>query len=483
MNLWKRKFGLQEKNNFHKMKINLKKTNTKLIDNSNSVLSTFKNEIKKAQRNISVEINRCKNLTQKTPVKIKINKTQNFFRSSNKSSNKSTKYIPNNTERNEPYQKKGSRSSTFLHLVLDDKSVKSDKGRNEKNKIDLKRNFLKKKTFQISVPKTSSDSPSQFMSFFHFDKPKEIGRKKISKITYDKSWYRINNIPHIPIMKCFVSSDNYQTKSINDEITILIDNFYILKKNFMGDARLIPILEKIPKSYLIKLNMVLEELVVLIFETIKLLLGDYFDEIDRYVNTFPPDIEMFSKRRVTNEINEFKFNIRFLNKVFFFLKGSLEVFDYIMKKHDSFLLSENVFTKVIHFLDRARLNISNLFYSLYNYYKNFVSDSNLVDKYKERMRSRNISYLDQEDLMFYSEPKKQEIFAKKFYTETEDREKRLKLLFFDDYHKNKRIQKKTGHQKSFSLNSPLISRIFKYCNSDFQKKVIAERVRINHTDK
>ena len=81
-----------------------------------------------------------------------------------------------------------------------------------------------------------------------------------------------------------------------------------------------------------------------------------------------------------------------------------------MKKHENFLLTENVFTKVIHFLDRARLNVSNLFYSLYNYYKNFVTDSNLVDRYKERIRSRNISYLDQEELLFYSEPKNKEIF-------------------------------------------------------------------------
>ena len=483
MNLWKRKFGFGEKNNVHKIKINLKKNNIKLIDNSNSILSTFKNEIKKAQKNISVEINRCKVLTQKSPVKIKTNKTQNFFHTSNEGIKKTRKYISNNTEGNVPYKKKGSRSSTFLHLVVDDKSVKSAKSRNEKNKIDFGKNFWKKKTFQICFPKTSNRNASPFFSFFNFDKPKEVGRKKISKITYDESWYRTNNIPHIPIMKCFIFSEQYQSKSINDEITILIDNFYILKKNFMGDAKLIPILEKIPQSYLIKLNVILEELVVLIFETTKLFLGDYFDEIDRYVNTFPPDIEMFSKRRVTNEINEFKFNIRFLNKIFFFLKGSLEVFDYIMKKHENFLLTENVFTKVIHFLDRARLNVSNLFYSLYNYYKNFVTDSNLVDRYKERMRSRNISYLDQEELLFYSEPKNKEIFNKKFYTEAEDREKRLKILFFDDYHKNKKIKKKTNHQKSFSLNSPLINRIFKYCNTDFQKKVIAERVRINYKDK
>ena len=162
MNLWKRKFGFGEKNNVHKIKINLKKNNIKLIDNSNSILSTFKNEIKKAQKNISVEINRYKVLTQKSPVKIKTNKTQNFFHTSNEGIKKTRKYISNNTEGNVPYKKKGSRSSTFLHLVVDDKSVKSAKSRNEKNKIDFKKNFWKKKTFQICFPKTSNRNASPF---------------------------------------------------------------------------------------------------------------------------------------------------------------------------------------------------------------------------------------------------------------------------------------------------------------------------------
>ena len=131
-----------------------------------------------------------------------------------------------------------------------------------------------------------------------------------------------------------------------------------------------------------------------------------------------------------------------LNKASLFLKGCLLIFDFITHKNELYLLKPKDFINVKYFLDRARMNVTELFFAINNYYKNYIYDITLLEKYKEGMNAKckfYISKFKNEDAVcgqfkMNLENMQKEMNSsvkKKYYTNIDDRVKRLDLLFFE----------------------------------------------------
>lgn len=270
----------------------------------------------------------------------------------------------------------------------------------------------------------------------------EYKRKKVTNITFDKLWYKSNGLTYYPIFKPFLKNPTYQHKTITDQITILYDDIHILKKNFFGDRRIKQIIKRLPFQNTLRLNILIEESVTLIYQTTKKMLTTYYDEIDFFINIYPPNISYLSKRIVKDEVKEFNFNVMLLNKASLFLKGCLLIFDFITHKNELYLLKPKDFINVKYFLDRARMNVTELFFAINNYYKNYIYDITLLEKYKEGMNAKckfYISKFKNEDAVcgqfkMNLENMQKEMnssIKKKYYTNIDDRVKRLDLLFFE----------------------------------------------------
>ena len=277
-------------------------------------------------------------------------------------------------------------------------------------------------------------------------------RNKIIEITFDKSWYKSNGLVYYPIFKSLLQNPSYQHKTITDQITILYDDIHILKKNFFGDNQIKQIIKHLPFQSILRLNILIEESVVLIHQITKTMLTTYYDEIDSLINIDPPNILYLSTRIVKDEIEEFNFNVMLLHKASLFLKGCLLIFDFIIHKNELYLLKKKDFIHVKYFLDRARMNVTETFFAINNYYKNYIDDITILQKYKEGMNLTNSNSninIKRDDNKKHENELKVGI-KKKYYTDINDRVKRLDLLFFENnnFYLKHSVKKKGDNKES-----------------------------------
>lgn len=108
---------------------------------------------------------------------------------------------------------------------------------------------------------------------------------------------------------------------------------------------------------------------------------DFTQYLEKFASIQPPNKERLNKSEVKDEEANFFYNIKLFSDITVYLKGCFEVYLILIKQLDDMLLPYKTFLKLLQFLARSRLGVSNLIFTAKNAFKNYCSDQSSVNKY------------------------------------------------------------------------------------------------------
>lgn len=139
----------------------------------------------------------------------------------------------------------------------------------------------------------------------------------------------------------------------------------------------------------IKYNKCLEETCGLLIEISNIILMDFSHYLEKFAAIEPPSKERLLNQEVKNEETNFFYNIKLFSDSILFLKGCFEVYLILVKQLDDMVIPQITYSKLVQYLARCRLNVSNLIFTAKNALQNLNSDQKNVNKYLTIMASIN----------------------------------------------------------------------------------------------
>lgn len=116
---------------------------------------------------------------------------------------------------------------------------------------------------------------------------------------------------------------------------------------------------------------------------------DFSQYLEKFASIEPPAQERLQNQEVKNEEVNFFYNIKLFSDCNLFLKGCFEVYLILVKQLDDMIIPPNTYMKLLQFLARGRLNISNLIFTAKNAFQNFTADQKNVTKYLDVIATIN----------------------------------------------------------------------------------------------
>jgi hypothetical protein len=126
-------------------------------------------------------------------------------------------------------------------------------------------------------------------------------------------------------------------------------------------------------------------------EVSKLILMDFYNYLERFITTQPPNAYVLRNQEVKDEYENFIINLKLLSDISLFLKSCHEVYCSLTKQIDDLLIPTKSFNKLIQYLSRLRFNMSYLLQSIKNLLKNYKNDH---IKFESCMELNNIFHLN-----------------------------------------------------------------------------------------
>ena len=108
---------------------------------------------------------------------------------------------------------------------------------------------------------------------------------------------------------------------------------------------------------------------------------DFSHYLEKFSSINPPSNENLKKCEIKDEELNFFFNLKLFKDVTIYLKGCFEVYSLLIKQLQDMLLPYKKFIKIMQYLARCRMNISNLILTAKNVALNFNEDLKNVNKY------------------------------------------------------------------------------------------------------
>ena len=340
-------------------------------------------------------------------------------------------------------------------------------------------------------------------------------RTKTYYIEYDPRWYFKNKLIKTRLEKATIASPILQQKFIEDELILLFDNMKLFQSKYLVNESLYYDFSKLSHLSQINLNTLLEEGIGLFTEISYLFVGNYSDNINKYISNPLPRYNKKETQKVEDEKKEFKINIATFYESYIFLKVCHETYKIILTAKKDFFIKISNFEKLFQYLDRARFTVSKICAELNNiYHEPNEIDKRLIDRCMNRIKNNHLKVMynlkidnrrGDTSLIYTSRSFSRARFLKKFNNEYKSKvdchnkfgyfkngidsfsykgPKKLKLS--DPIMMNMRINK-AFHDKSrnmrlknvvkFDINSPLVNSLIKYATNKFKSDIISERIR------
>ena len=131
-------------------------------------------------------------------------------------------------------------------------------------------------------------------------------------------------------------------------------------------------------------------------EIANMLLLDFTQYLDKFASIQPPTKERLLNSEVKNEESNFYCNIKLFSDVSVYLKGCFEVYLILIKQLDDMIFPYKRYLKLVQFLARGRLNVSNLIFTAKNTQKNISFDEENVNKHLDILKNINSSDKEKE---------------------------------------------------------------------------------------
>ena len=323
------------------------------------------------------------------------------------------------------------------------------------------------KTDEQKLPSISSTDSSNFISSVC------PARIKTFLISFIPNWYEKKKMAHIKLNKQY--SLQVQQSTIKDEILLLMDNIQLFKVKYLSNKEIINIFKSQELRIKRKINKLLEETIGLMITTAYLLLMDLGDSVNNFIVNPQWRVSKEDNKVVKDEEEELRINGRIFSDSANFLKSCEEASAIISTQDDEFIFSKNDFEKIIQYLERARVNVSELLYTLQNLFRNYYKDKEIVEQYKKEMQkiksksSNKIIRTNYEGGIDYTKYK-----GPLTLSNNEEQEKRNRILKCLD--REPKRKKRLRQPKEFNINSKIIDKLLNYATDGFKNMICCERI-------
>lgn len=332
-----------------------------------------------------------------------------------------------------------------------------------------------------SIPQTLSEK-----SFFKTTRSKKSSRYRQNRFALNQkelmkkynSLYstQINYLSSFRMRK--KTSEDFKQRFIQDRLNIMIENIFYFREKFKGE-KLLTIFSNMPKETQIDYNKSIELLCALCIEISKIILGDFYDNVEQFILCKIPYLEDYENSSYKDEFDIFQINIGLLNDISVYIQACNDVFAILVKKVYNMKISNKKFHDIDVYLTIGREYSSNLSVQAKNYVEKIEQDGKLLRKFEE-----------ESNIKPKTEKKKMGILEKIQYkqvpTETEEiqKVKRIKnalnyhkKVYSDDFNRKKEKVKRKNLLKFQSLlHCSTLSKLLKYSSKEARTKIIAQRV-------
>ena len=348
---------------------------------------------------------------------------------------------------------------------------------NESKETDNKRITIKDKKESEASSAFSDDSSKTFSSMIINQGP---SRLKTFLIIDKPNWHEKRQLEYIKYSKESMRSQEVQQKAIKDQILLLSDNVQIFKVRYLSNKEILTLFNSLDRKVKIKLNKLLEETIGLMITTAYLLLMDFGDNIDKFITNPMWKVSKEDNKIITDEAVEFCVNAKIFNDASNFLKSCNQVYAIISSKESEFVFSIKDFAKIIQYIERSRLNVSELLFSIQNLFKNYKKDKEIVQEYQREME-RIKRYNGRKT--YYHQRTKSNFEGGIDYTrykgpivlqsnEEQDKKNRIQRCLED----SGITERKHLKTRKFDINSKLIDKLMKYATEGFRAMICCERI-------
>ena len=203
----------------------------------------------------------------------------------------------------------------------------------------------------------------------YIDEKKFLNKEWNTKIGIIKSNIEYNNL--------LLKDIRFQSRTIKDELCIISDDIQYYRLIFLGNDDLFSSFKNMPIQKQAKVNKILEESCALLHYIPKIILKEYYHSTDKFIAIEDPSKEMFSKKVIYNELENFKDNLKYLYKISNYVKCCGEVYSkLIIQIEEEMAIKTQNFVILKEILKRIRFFIV----ELTNICKNILIDY-CFDKY------------------------------------------------------------------------------------------------------
>ena len=183
-----------------------------------------------------------------------------------------------------------------------------------------------------------------------------------------------------------LSDLNFQSNTIKDEMSLLIDGIHHYKMRLYGNNDLITAFINKDIFYQMNLNKTLEETCAILHLIPKIILKEYYIYSDRFISIPEPGKENFMTKIITNESECLNENIKLLYKIINFVKSCFEVYIQLVHQvEEEMIIPQHDFEILRAIFKKSRYYIGNLINFANNILKDYNFDKKLIKKCKPIM--------------------------------------------------------------------------------------------------
>ena len=341
------------------------------------------------------------------------------------------------------------------------------------------KHFKSGSTFFTTPSKQKMTSKERLPSISSMDSSNVLSsvcpvRIKTFLISFIPNWYEKKKIAHIKLNK--QNSLEVQQSTIKDEILLLMDNIQVFKVKYLSHKEILNIFKSQELRIKRKINKLIEESIGLMITTAYLLLMDFGDSINNFMINPQWRVSKEDNKVVKDEEEELVINGRIFSDSANFLKSCEEASEIISNQDNEFIFSKNDFEKIIQYLERARINVSELLYTLQNLFRNYYKDKEIVEKYiremkkiKSKSSNQKMIRTNYEGGIDYTKYK-----GPLAISNNEEQEKKNRILKCLD--REPKRKKRFRKPKEFNINSKIIDKLLNYATDGFKNMICCERI-------
>ena len=390
---------------------------------------------------------------------------------SNNNSSTLINFYNNNSSKNTIENKKNNRSNSQELIPLF--------YLNTKEKLGLKK---------IPYPKISSIKKElPYRPLFNIDNTKKFYKCMFhfrnfnieEKILFSHAYNIYNISPALVAQTSYCKAPDINLMNICNKIKLIQDNIEYFQINYMYKNIFLDAFNNMENHQKAQFNSAMEEICVLLFKLIPLLLKNYYIALKKTLSLGTPDIEKEMSKSPENESECLKINYVFFNSVNEYFNICMEIYRIIQKKFFRFVYDEIEFVPLNTFLDLARYSTSMLNSIAIMYIRKTEKDIVILQKLEGGLKLRK-KYRDKRDNL----EKYLERHRFKFQDEDIKLERINNVLDFKRGAKKKIIKNKSEEnisknkiEKNVSvINTSIFRDMMKYFKPSAREKIITQQV-------